>query len=57
MTEIRRPMDCKNYPSCAHLKPALEEIPGNFVVIRRVFLLREAWRVCIQCPDFESEPI
>jgi hypothetical protein len=56
MLESKIPMDCKNYPACDHLKPVYEEIPSNLVVIRRVFLLREAWRICIQCPDFESEP-
>jgi len=56
MTASRRPMDCKDYPSCDHLKPVVEEIPSNLIVIRRVFLLREAWRICIKCPDFESEP-
>jgi hypothetical protein len=57
MAERRTPMDCRNYPSCDHLKPVVEEIPSNLIVIRRVFLLREAWRICIKCPDFESEPI
>ena len=56
MTESKIPMDCRHYPACDYLKQASEEIPSNLVVIRRVFLLRKAWRICIQCPEFESEP-
>jgi hypothetical protein len=55
MTENRKPIDCKNYPFCDHLKSVLEEIPGDLLVTKTVVLQIKARSLCAQCADLEQK--